>query len=245
MVKDILFIGSSIVAGLFGIDWISKLPPKDGFKYHNYGINGAQVPTIINLIQSNKISVKPHAIVIMVGGNDVTNSVPIEKYGGFMSERHGRPRTNPKQYGEEMEELIVLIEKKWGSISIGLFNLKPQSEKVDGNLNRIVREFNDSLYLLSQKHSQITYLDMYSKMIEALDGHEPSPKADDIEYVVDVGRMLYVQVMRILTLGAYTLNSYSDARQFYLYCDGLHFNERAGDIVLKVIHPYIEKVTSL
>lgn len=242
MDKNIVFIGSSIVAGNLGIDWISKLSPKKGFKYLNFGINGAQVPTLINLVKSNKINVTPYAIVIMVGGNDVTNSVPIQKYDGFMSERHGRPRTSPKQYGEEMEELIQLIENKWGQIPVGVFSLKPQSEKIDGNLNQITQEFNNSLMEVAKNHSQVVYIDIYSKMIDSLRDHTPSPQADDINYVVDVGRMLYVQLMRYLTLGAYSLNAYSDARGFRLYVDGLHFNERAGDIVVASILPFIDGI---
>ena len=240
--KNIVFIGSSIVAGNFGVDWISKLPVKNGVKYHNYGINGAQVPTVINFVKSNRINFVPYAVIIMVGGNDVTNSVPIKKYGGFSMQRDGRLQTNSTRYGEEMEELFQLIVSKWGELPIGVFNLKPHSEDVHGKLNKIVEEFNASLVQRIQQRTNVTLIDMYTPLITSLQNRTPSPRADDIEYVVDVGRMLYVFIMRYLTFGYYSQNDFSEARGFYLFCDGLHFNERAAAIVLKSIEPFLTKL---
>jgi lysophospholipase L1-like esterase len=244
-IKDILFIGSSIVLGQLGVDWISQLPKKAGFRFLNCGINGAQVPTVINYVKDCNRATKPHAVVIMVGGNDVTNSIPLKAYGGFDQQRHGRPRSTPELYEQEVEELLGLIESKWGKIPIGMFSLKPHSDVVDGNLNRVVRQYNERLLnVVQSKGPHITYLDIYTPMIAAIvaSGHVAKPEADDIEYVVDVPRMVYVLIMRYATFGAYTLNDYSDARGFYLFCDGLHFNERAADIVLTVIRPFMDQL---
>lgn len=240
--KHILFLGSSIVAGNFGVDWISKLPKIEGIQYHNYGINGAQVPTIINLVKSNKITITPFAIIIMVGGNDVTNSIPLKKYGGMMSERYGRPMTNAKQFGEEIEELLHLIKDKWGVLPIGVFNLKPHSENIDGNLNLVVRSFNDILLEKVNHFPNITYLDLYSRLIKLLEGHIPSIHADDIEYVVDIRRMLIAFILKYFN---YSMNDVGEARGFFLFCDGLHFNERAVNEVLQLFNPFLTKILSI
>lgn len=242
--KNILFIGSSVVAGKYGIDWISKLPIKNGYIYHNYGINSAQVPGLIDLMNSNRIQVVPIAIVIMIGGNDAINSIPFSSHGGIEYGRLGRKApTSSKQFGEEMNELLNLLGIKWGNnIPIGVFSVKPISESVHGKLNAIVEAFNEELMSVIDKHSNATYIDMYTPMIDILKTKTPHRDADNIDRVVDIHRIVSVAMLRYLTCGLFSLNSYSDARGFYFFCDGIHFNERAVEIVLKVIDPFMNKI---
>lgn len=142
--------------------YISQLPPKEGWMYHNHGINGAQVPALIQLVQSNTITVKPSAVIVMVGGNDVSNSIPFTKYTLVEFGRLGRPRTNAERFAEEMEELFNAIELKWGKIPFGVFNLKPASEDIIGSLNKICVGFltATSLQNVVRMFTNATYIDM-------------------------------------------------------------------------------------
>jgi lysophospholipase L1-like esterase len=167
----------------------------------------------------------------------------VTKYGqNAQTGRLGRPQTNSVRFGEEIEELVQLIDSKWGKIPIGLFSVKPHSELVNGELNKRCEQFNESLQSVAVKHDNITYIDMYKPMLAAL-GERTTPihpDADVVNHITSVERMMWVRVLRAL---GYSYNDIGDARGFYLFCDGLHFNERGAEIVLNVIQPFIDRVT--
>lgn len=74
---------------------------------------------------------------------------------------------------------------------------------------------------------------------------KPHPQADDIGHVVSIERMLQVKILRVLTFGVYSCKDIGDTRDFYLFCDGIHLNERSAAIALEVIKPFMSLLDTI
>lgn len=138
----VLFIGSSTCKGEYGADWVSFLPAVPGLAYCNRGVNGAMVPMLIDLVNSGEIPRPPRAVVVMVGGNDLTNFLT----GLRMDARLGRGKSSPPLFAQEVSELLTLVEAKWGAgVRTAVFAVKPMGEVPGGELDKWTREYNAAL----------------------------------------------------------------------------------------------------
>ena len=121
---------------------MSFLPAVPGLAYCNRGVNGAMVPMLIDLVNSGEIPRPPRAVVVMVGGNDLTNFLT----GLRMDARLGRGKSSPPLFAQEVSELLTLVEAKWGAgVRTAVFAVKPMGEVPGGELDKWTREYNAAL----------------------------------------------------------------------------------------------------
>ena len=254
--EDILILGSSLVTGTLGAKWVDSICKPDQYTIHNHGIDGIQIPGIINFLKTSKLTIKPFAIVIVAGGNDMTCSLlpdTTEGYSKMTAGRLGRPPSTPEQFEIEFEELLSLIKQIFGDkVRIGIGNIKIVGEDVNGNINNQVRAYNKILDAIIIKQNNMTLIDFYNPIC-ALSKARYSDKnasivpivgSDDISQIFNPGRMVKVKLWHDLTLGYYTYDYIGESYGFYCTCDGSHFNERSAAIACKVVGGYLEKLKS-
>lgn len=236
---SLLVLGTSLVAGTLGTPWVDKLD-KSGLKTLNYGINGVQLPGIIEQVKTLQIE-KPKAIVIIAGGNDVYASFPELKQGFFGNGRKGRPDSSPEEFKIEMLELLSLLSEMYGEVPIGIGNIKPIGEQLDTNLNDQLRAFNGVIDEIICTKSNYSLLDFYTPLSDLCRQNNLAVKIEsgNPTFMINPSRMIYIYSLYKLTLGYYSYNSIGDARGFYCTCDGSHFNERSAAIALKIVLDYL------
>ncbi|KAJ3303403.1 hypothetical protein HDV03_003972 [Kappamyces sp. JEL0829] len=251
---QILLLGSSLVAGTLGFDWIKSLklkPENKNRTFHNYGLNGAQVPGVIKHLTTVPDTVKPDVVIVMVGGNDLVSSLLGKDSTGYnkMKEgRLGRPESTPELYFAELQELVSALHAKYGAATpIGICDIKPIGEGTGGKLNEVVALYNAQIgKLVEQCGSHVKCIRLNSKLAELVQQGQEAAKgaavplvgSDDILQIFNPSRM--VQVMMYKSMGLWTLNQLGDARGFYCTCDGSHFNERSGVIVANEIQAFVD-----
>lgn len=247
---DILLLGSSLAKCTLGVDWTKQIDATK-FTIHNFGINGVQVPGVIEQMRSKSIKLfcKPSVVILIVGGNDVTASFKeMEGTPGYEKIKAGRcnkPPSSPEQFKADMDELLGLIENEY-KVPIGVLNIKIYGEDVNGKLNDQIRTFNTKLSELIEKRQFAHLIDLYtpcvelaSRAINDMRGVVPMG-SDDIKKIVDPSRMVSVFLWNKLTLGFYSLNKLGEHHGLYSTCDGSHFNERSAAIVAKLVSSFLE-----
>ncbi|KAI8901186.1 SGNH hydrolase-type esterase domain-containing protein [Globomyces pollinis-pini] len=237
--KDVLVIGSSLVACTLGGNWMDWMK-SEKYRFHNYGINGVQIPGIIDQIQNNSIpvSLKPAMIILMAGGNDLSASLKesekIQGYEKMMAGRLGRPKSSPEQFHLELTELINLIKERY-DVPLIISNIKPIGEDINGKLNDVVRTFNKVIETVIAENKNLTLLDVHTPLAalanQAKDVIKNPIGSDDISAILDPQRMITVFLYNKFSFGWYSLNDLGESRGFYSTCDGSHFNERSTAIV--------------
>lgn len=250
---EILCLGSSLVAGILGANWISKLNNQrnisDKFKLLNYGINGAQVPTLLKQLTTLPSTLSPSAVILMIGVNDAIacsdglKDSPV--YSKYAFERHGRPASLP-QFEIDLKELIQELQERFKNIPIGVFDIKNAGDEIMGPLNDNIRQFNEVIYkIVRENPARLHQLKLYEP------GVSLSAKAKDhlqvttaggstsLHHVVDPSRMITVFLYHTISFGAWSYNSLGDARGCYSTCDGIHFNERSAEIVMNEVTSFL------
>jgi lysophospholipase L1-like esterase len=244
----ILFLGTSLVAGTLGFPLAPELSKH--FTVHNYGINGVQLPGLIDQLNTVAIpsSIRPDYIVVIAGGNDLTASLDYCKsMPKIIQERRGRPDTNLTRFSEELKEYISLLKKKYPSAPILIGDIKPIGEDIQGSLNRLVTEYNQEISKIA-KDLQVHLIPTFDPLAEELSklSQEEIAKlvgSDEIDKIFSPSRMITVFLLQKATLGWYSYNDMGEARGFYLTCDGSHWNERSGNVVIQSILKAIKTFT--
>jgi lysophospholipase L1-like esterase len=242
---SILILGSSLAACTLGFNWPSQLDKK--YKVNNYGINGAQVPAVIAQLKSDTIIPKsfvPKAIVLIVGGNDFSTAQPeFKKSAGYEKMKKGReglPEASIQQFRIEFGDLLTLIKTRFESLPVCVINIKPASENIEkSELNRGIQEYNKIIEQLTNKE-ELVYADLFTKLIELLATNpDKTAKSDDINHVVNGGRMVSSFIKSKATFGFCSQDSIGNANGFYITCDGSHFNERSGKVVVSLVNDFL------
>ncbi|KAJ3320068.1 hypothetical protein HDV06_005718 [Boothiomyces sp. JEL0866] len=209
---SLLVLGTSLVAGTLGTPWVNTLESSD-LKVLNYGINGVQLPGIIEQVKSLSIP-KPTAIVIIAGGNDVYASFPELQEGFFANGRKARPASSPEEFKKEFLELLGMLEEKYRGVPIGIGNIKHIGEKVDTRLNDQVRAFNKAINEIISSSANYSLLDFYTPLVKLCEQNKLSVKiqSEDVKFMVNPSRFIYIYMIYKLAFGYYSYNSIGDAR---------------------------------
>lgn len=143
-VHPILFIGSSSIK-----NWVKMDSAFAGYSVLNRGFGGSTLPDVINYANDVILKYDPKQIIIYCGENDFANSDTI----------------SPKTVFNRFMKLYTVIREKYPEVPIVYISLKPSPAKV--NMMQKIIVYNNMVALFSLKEKNLTYADVYSKMLAA------------------------------------------------------------------------------
>ncbi|KAI9190223.1 ribosomal protein S23 [Blastocladiella emersonii ATCC 22665] len=253
--QDILFLGPSLVAGTVGINWVKLLGERIAkergptWRILNYGVNGAQIPVVIDQVNSRTMiprTIKPVAVVVVIGTNDLLLTLPDfaknSSYDKMVTARKGRPAASPLTFENEIMELTEAIIARFGDIPIGLADLPPLGENLASAINDQVKNYNAILERVHTKlHRPRVFPVAIHDPLAALVAQRytakspPPASASDINHILNVQRMVSLYLKSSITFGLVSYNWLGERSGFYASCDGVHLNERSAAIVVDVV----------
>uniref|UniRef100_A0A7S0N146 SGNH hydrolase-type esterase domain-containing protein n=1 Tax=Cryptomonas curvata TaxID=233186 RepID=A0A7S0N146_9CRYP len=157
--------------------------------------------------------------------------------------RHGRKQTNISIFSEEFSEMMSLLSDF--HVPIAVFNMKPQGEDLASPLNERIREYNKVLESLVSEFPQASLLDVYGPFSAEITARRsalvcPAPSAR-ITDIVRPGRIIRTMLMHLLCLGWLSWNWIGEREGFVMSSDGLHCNERAGDVLRAAARRFLDE----
>ncbi len=266
---QVLCLGSSLVKATLGYDWISSINKTlpSNIRLINEGIDGCHVPGVTDALPDiAKRIPNPSAIILMAGGNDFTHSLLLQakKEGRtdgvhpktwdiFQNHRRGRPPPTLEQFLVDYKELLDRVVGVYPECkNVAVCGLKPVGEDRNGPLNVQIREYNSKLRDIVKENSSklnISYLEFFEPIAteisdKALLDSEKNgakiKKSNDILDIFNPSKMVSAKFANLFSFGFYSLDAAGKADGYFSTCDGSHYNESSGKIVVKIIKDHLE-----
>lgn len=145
---QIVFLGDSITEMLPVSDWYGEYSLKSGLEVYNRGISGDSTLGIYGRVRENVISIKPKAVVILIGTNDLG-------FGFDPSFVEKNIENTLKLFKEECPDCKVILEAVYPVID----------GKAGKRKNSDILEVNKKLKALAEKYSA-AFIDLTDKLAD-------------------------------------------------------------------------------
>ncbi|TYB51796.1 hypothetical protein FXF51_52610 [Nonomuraea sp. PA05] len=141
--------GASMTQGSLGADWVGSLRAAfPAYEFVNAGSNGNTTADLLERVDSDIVACRPAAVTLLIGTNDVRNSVPLDDY-----------RAN-------LRAIVDRVKSGTGA-HVALMSLPPLGENLDAPINRTLTGYNAAIKdIASQTGSG--YLPLHERMADVL-----------------------------------------------------------------------------
>lgn len=234
-------VGSSSTAGKGqAFDWIAELrrrPENRSFVFSNFGMGGDLAFSVLERLP-DVIAVRPHKIVVWVGGNDVlVQAAP--KVRRILSTWKHLPM-NPS-LGWYRENMIAIVRrlKTETSARIGLCSLAPIGEDLrarDGlqaTLNRLAADYSAVVREIAGSMG-CAYIPLWERMT-ALMANEPAVAFTRFRFLP-----FYRDAFRVIFLGK-TPDEVAALNGWRFHSDGVHLNSRGGLLAADLVQEFLNR----
>lgn len=215
-------LGDSLTHGRVGADWVADLRAKHpDWHIHNAGING-QVAWELTQRVDEVLALKPAAVVVLIGCNDVMASLSAED-----GERYRRDNELPQVpdlawYRESLATLLGRLE----GVPTAVMTLAPLGEDgVDhvAPYNEVIRDLAPRVLPLDERLAAIA---------RPGPGHILGPKRRHVVYQALVRHYLLLR----------SWDQVAEDRGAWLLVDGIHFADRAAAVVAQLVEDFFAEV---
>ncbi|MEV4714015.1 GDSL-type esterase/lipase family protein [Micromonospora sp. NPDC049374] len=203
--------GSSSTQGRLGADWVSALrerPEHRGYEFVNAGINGNTSADLRQRVDTDIIACRPAAVLILIGGNDVRDDVPLDQYRDNLS-------------------AIVDRVKSRTTARIALLSLPPLGEDLDAELNRELSTYN-TVIMQTATRAQVDYLPVHEQLADILRQRVGDPAPYDFSFPLAFG----AATQHYLFGRSWDEVARNGGRE--LHVDHIHLNDRGGAIITEL-----------
>jgi lysophospholipase L1-like esterase len=233
-------LGSSSTAGRGqAFNWIHELqrrPNTKRFVFRNFGIGGDLAYNALQRLPG-VIPVRPHKVVILIGGNDVLACV-FKKPRMFFRITKRLPQDPSSAWFRENLQQIVRRLKTETSATLGLCSLPPIGEDptstnpCQSELNRRVKEFSAMIQELAG-YEKTEYIPIYESLSAEI---MKSPGRAFTQFRFG---QFYRDAFRTVLLRK-SPDEVARMNGWRFHTDGVHLNSRGGLIVADLVQQFLE-----
>lgn len=172
---DVVFLGDSITQGWEGDGkavWDAEFAP---LKAANFGFSGDRTEHVLWRLEHGEIvGLKPKAIVIMIGTNNI-----------------GHGSSGPKETAEGVRSIVSKLLKEVPTAKILLLGIFPRGETPEDKMRKDVAEAT-RLFAPLGRQNRVTFLDLAPKFLKA-DGSLPRDVFPDLLHLNTTGYRLWAE----------------------------------------------------
>jgi acyl-CoA thioesterase-1 len=218
--------GDSITRAIFSSDYLSILKEKlsdNRYKFVNAGQNGDRSEDLLKRIEKDVLACDPHFITILIGANDARQDVDLNQALGA--------------YRRMIEDIILKV-RKHTTIPVALISLAPLGENPQSSKNKAVGAYNAILKDIAAKQD-LGYLPFFEKLTTIISNKSP---LDTSEFKLSLATALLKAAFQkfILRKG---WNAIAESNGFSILTDGIHLNDKAGNILADLILEWLLNVS--
>ncbi|GAB3837834.1 hypothetical protein GCM10029963_03230 [Micromonospora andamanensis] len=203
--------GSSSTQGTLGADWVGALrerPEHRGYEFVNAGVNGDTSADLRQRVDTDIIVCRPTAVMILIGGNDVRDDIPLD------------------QYRDNLGAIVDRIKSRT-TARIALLSLPPLGEDLDADLNQKVSTYN-TVIMQTATRAQVDYLPVHEQLADVLRQRVGDPAPYDFSFPLAFG----AATQHYLFGRSWDEVARSGGRE--LHVDHVHLNDRGGAIITEL-----------
>lgn len=230
----ILFLGASITQGRISVSFVNTLKRTIGlahYKFINQGIAGFESYNTLNRLEK-AINTKPDFVILLGGTNDILSA--LDPKLSRLSRKLKKIPHEPSiaNFCKNITEIVRRLKQETHA-KIAIASLPVLGENLDSKENRMVKEYNSELKLISETENVI-YLTVFEKqerfLIQAIHG-----KGKDC---IKPSRMAFKSLAQhyLLCKG---LDSISKKNGYILLTDGIHLNSIGSKFVVDEIELFV------
>lgn len=213
--------GDSLTQASFSSNYLSILAKKlngDDYTFINSGEVGDTSESLLNRIH-DVIAHNPNFITILIGANDARQDNEIN--------------VSLKAYRKNIEKIIFEIRSKM-NVPIALISLSPLGENPHSDKNKTVERYNLILKDIASEHN-LTYLPFYESLISILYKKTPT---DTSQFKLNLASALLKSAFQKYILRR-NWDKISDSNGFSILTDGIHLNDKSGNILAGLIQEWL------
>jgi lysophospholipase L1-like esterase len=227
--------GDSLTRGQVSFDFCSYLNLQtdlQNYQFINDGING---DLSYNLLQRLEpiIACKPNYIVLLIGTNDLLNSLypKTAKYVQWVKQAPKRPSL--VWYSENLELIIQILQQRTRA-KIAVLSLPTVGEAASSAANQTVREYNEVIQAIAAR-KKVRYLPLYERQMDYLRKNQlgTGPKFNGNLQQLFLAGFKHLVFKQSLDLIA-------DRNNYLLHTDGVHLNSWGGKMIAEQIKAFLK-----
>ncbi len=233
-------LGSSSTAGKGqAFNWIHELQRRlnqKRFVFRNFGIGGDLAYNALQRLPG-VIGIRPHKVVILIGGNDVLAFV-FKKLRMFFRITKRLPRdASPGWFRENLQKMVRRLKTETAA-TVGLCSLPPIGEDptstntCQGELNRRVQEFSAIIRELAARENT-EYIPLYESLSAEI-VKSPGRAFNEFRFLP-----FYRDAFRTVLLRK-SPDEVGCMNGWRFHSDGVHLNSRSGLIVADLVQEFLE-----
>ncbi|TFF37653.1 SGNH/GDSL hydrolase family protein [Mucilaginibacter psychrotolerans] len=217
--------GDSITQATFSSDYLSTLRKRlkgQHYEFVNAGQVGDTSEGLLKRIDKDVLAHDPNFITILIGANDARRDI--------------EPKHAIECYRHTIEAIILKIRNKTNA-PVALISLAPLGENPHSSKNKTVEQFNAVLKAIAAKHN-LGYLPFFENLIPALIDKKTLDKS---EFKLNLATALIKSAFKKYILRK-SWDAISASNGFSILTDGIHFNDKAGNILADLILEWLLSV---
>lgn len=214
--------GDSLTNGTFSSNYLSMLQNKlkgQHYEFFNAGQNGDTSATLLKRLDKDVLSRNPSFITVLIGANDVRQETELTQA--------------LDAYKRNIGAIINKIRTKTNA-PVALISLAPLGENPNSKKNSEVERFNLILKDIASKQN-LGYLLLFEKLKPILLGKVPR---DFTAFKLNLGSALIKSGFKKYILRR-SWDEISAGNGFSVLTDGIHINDKGGNIVSDLIEEWI------
>jgi acyl-CoA thioesterase I len=220
--------GDSLTQATFSSDYLSILRRRlksQHYEFVNAGQLGDTSENLLKRIDKDVLAGNPNFITILIGANDARKDTEIKQA--------------LETYRRNIKEIILKIRNKT-NVPVALISLAPLGENPNSEKNKTVEQYNAILKDIATTQN-LGYLPLFEKLIPILIDKIP---VDTSAFKLNLATALIKSAFQKYFLRK-NWAEISASNGFSILIDGIHINDKGGNILADLIQEWLLSVSKM
>ena len=230
----VVCVGDSLTHASISADYVAPLRKRfPELEFVNAGMNGQLSDNVLKRLDPI-IQLKPVAITLLIGTNDVNATVSDENFEMYQRDHDITEIPTPEHYRSNLEHIIRQLKRET-TASLAILSLPPLGEDLGENQNQKVNQYSGVIQDVAQAED-ITYLPFHERCVDLLNAQ---PNRSPQPYTTKFQPMLLAGAKHYLLQQSW--NKISHGNGMTLLTDFIHLNDLGAEMVADLIGAFLEE----
>jgi lysophospholipase L1-like esterase len=227
--------GDSITRGAVSVDYVTALATRlPDWEFSNAGVNAELAYNLAERV-GDIVALKPDAVTILIGTNDVLATFGFRNALGYMAAKRLPERPSTLFYRENLTAIVRTLKRETGA-RIALFSLPPIGED-PGHYAYIRTEDYSRIVRDISRTEGVAYLPLRERLCAYLETMPPFDRERQLRFKA-FGRA-QLRAGRMQRYLGKSLDEISAANRFHILVDGVHLNSHGAAIAAELAGEFL------
>jgi lysophospholipase L1-like esterase len=228
-------VGDSITRGAASVDYVTALASRlPEWEFSNAGVNAELAYNLAERV-GDIVALKPEAVTILIGTNDVLATFGFRSALGYMAAKRLPERPSMLFYRENLTAIVRTLKRETDA-RIALFSIPPIGED-PGHYAYLRTEDYSRIVLEISRQEGISYLPLHERLCAYIESMPPFDRERQLRFK-DFG-WAQLRAGRMQRYLGKSLDEISAANHFHILVDGVHLNSHGAAIAAELAGEFL------